>query len=130
MYEKIQNYVRIKEGKIEIIKQGEMEILKDNSEKLSSIADRIEKTSQATDKNITPESTEALLKKTQLPIRLGAKTEPKKDVSNENILLEKKKSPDEEKTKTEPDKKEEKDKEETTKETPETEKVEKTVMKE
>jgi len=41
MYEKIQNYVRVKEGKIEIIKEGGSEVFKDTTEKFTNIADRM-----------------------------------------------------------------------------------------
>ena len=40
MYDKIQNYVRIKEGRIEIIKQGDSEIYKDRTDKFTDINDR------------------------------------------------------------------------------------------
>jgi thioredoxin-like negative regulator of GroEL len=37
MYEKIQNYVKIKEGKIEIIRQGDSEIFKDKTDKFTEL---------------------------------------------------------------------------------------------
>jgi len=40
MYEKIQNYVKIKEGKIEVIKEGDSEILKDNSEQVEVMIEK------------------------------------------------------------------------------------------
>lgn len=41
MYAKIQNYVKIKEGKIEVIKQGDSEVFKDTTEKFADIAGKI-----------------------------------------------------------------------------------------
>ena len=43
MYEKIQNYVKIKEGKIEIIRQGDSEIQKDTTETFPDLANMAEK---------------------------------------------------------------------------------------
>jgi tetratricopeptide (TPR) repeat protein len=95
MYEKIQNYVRIKEGKIEIIKQGDIEVFKDTTEKFSSIADRMEKAAilpQLLPLDIMkPEPT----KRTELPIRSSTNRElesPKKSPSQDDTLLFEKKS--------------------------------------
>jgi len=95
MYEKIQNYVRIKEGKIEVIKQGDMEIFKDTTEKFSSLADRMEKESSTSTLHTIKKSEQA--KRTELPI--GSDTNngleySKEHLSEDEILLGKKKSHD------------------------------------
>jgi hypothetical protein len=41
MYEKIQNYVRIKEGKIEVVKQGDSEIFKDKSDTFQDVSQKM-----------------------------------------------------------------------------------------
>jgi len=95
MYEKIQNYVRIKEGKIEVIKQGDMEVFKDNTEKFTSLIDRMEQASNEPmlDDIKKPEPS----KRTELPI--GSNTGNKLGYSKEHpsedeMLLDKKKSRD------------------------------------
>ncbi|GEM_PF-2792812 len=74
MYEKIQNYVKIKEGKIEIIKQGDMEIFKDNTEKFSTIADRMDKSSNISSKDQIKTTS---IKRMSLPIRIHGDDEEK-----------------------------------------------------
>jgi len=91
MYDKIQNYVRIKEGKIEVIKQGDLEVFKDTTEKFSSITDRMEKDSSIAtgitleDIKTNPKISEPL-KRTELPI--GLDTDGK---SKDNPFHDKKK---------------------------------------
>jgi tetratricopeptide (TPR) repeat protein len=94
MYEKIQNYVRIKEGKIEVIKQGDMEVFKDNTEKFSSLTDKMEKTLHET--TLEDIKKPELSKKTELPISLDANSieYSKKHPSEDEIFLEEKKHPD------------------------------------
>jgi len=76
MYDKIQNYVKIKEGKIEIIKQGDSEIFKDNTDQFSDLSTRLsDKESQGL--NVEVENA-------GLPISLGKNKKTKED-SEESI---------------------------------------------
>jgi len=95
MYEKIQNYVKIKEGKIVVIKQGDMEILKDTTETFSSIADRMEKDKSTSDTNDANQY--ELTKRTSLPIGLDTNKETKQSeahFSEEEIFAGEKKPRD------------------------------------
>ncbi len=51
MYDKIQDYVKIKEGKIEIIKQGNSEIIKDKTDVFKEIVNKKETIESNTQKN-------------------------------------------------------------------------------
>jgi TolA-binding protein len=65
MYEKIQDYVKIKEGKIEVIKEGNSEILKDKTDKFSELATNKE--------NVITEDID-MSKTADLPISLNKKS--------------------------------------------------------
>jgi len=70
MYNKIQNYVEIKEGKVEVIKEGQSEIQKDKKAKFSNTvrkAPEAEKQTTETEWDLTR------LKSTALPIHIGVK---------------------------------------------------------
>jgi thioredoxin-like negative regulator of GroEL len=70
MYEKIQNYVRIKEGRIEVIKQGDSEIFKDRTDKFTETADI---SGKAQEDKIDTEQLRIEIKRTSLPISLEEK---------------------------------------------------------
>lgn len=68
MYGKIQNYVEIKEGKVEIIKEGQSEIHKD---KIQDFAKYIKKLPEMPKLDVTEEWDISSLKSTALPIHLN-----------------------------------------------------------
>jgi hypothetical protein len=87
MYEKIQNYVKIKEGKIEIIKQGESEIHKDPMDKFTEIS-----SSALSDQvKISPELSKEFESETnaELPIHSGKNKDSKKK-NKDNASVESK----------------------------------------
>jgi len=96
MYDKIQNYVKIKEGKIEIIKQGDSEVFKDTTEKFANITDmavinKIEISPEVIKEFENEKHTESLIKIDKHDVTKGhEKTEykEKKKYSNDDVSVE------------------------------------------
>jgi tetratricopeptide (TPR) repeat protein len=82
MYAKIQNYVEIKEGKVEVIKQGETEVLKSRSQKFSNTIE------SKKDNKVGTEAEDKWdldnLKNTSVPISLGSRTDSDKKTESGN----------------------------------------------
>lgn len=89
MYDKIQNYVKIQEGKIEVIKQGDSEVFKDTTEKFTDISDKA-----ITNKfEISPEVVKEFEneKNTELVIKADKHDSPKEQAKIENVSEKKEK---------------------------------------
>lgn len=80
MYAKIQNYVQIKEGRIEVIKQGESEIQKNLEEKFATLGEFKQSKQQSVDADMTKLEMDAPKDNASVPIESKDDDAPKTEI--------------------------------------------------